>query len=250
MYENFTDNYSCVDAALKRQAILEDCPLPPAGCHDFMIVPFLLHKELLFKGEFEISSCRISIETMYKSLSDIVSGKQHWMFRDEDIFSENMDDYLTLTSELVKHGIGETSSESILTKVAEQNGVEVDLEVVRDTLKRVEHEEFHYMIQALKFLAIDISTMTGMQCLQWTSEVRDCLCSLSPTDELLSASRFVGIYWRFSYANREEYYDPKSRAEFITKAFAIMMKCFHTSETYDEAKFIEAMKEVNAKIKS
>lgn len=201
MYQGFTENYGRIDKALRLQK--EKCPTPmcagctlaPAGAKDYYMLPLMLVKEV-FPIQPDISGEK-TIDQMYKSLGDIVSGSNHWMF--PDTFSGTLEAYLGST-----------------------------------VIERAVEWEMTYMRHGLLFLAGDLSKVLPRNSLPlWIHTVKDHLRQISKTGELMPAARFIGIYYRFGLAGREGYENPSARLEQMARCLTFMIKCFHKTTLLD-----------------
>lgn len=204
MYEAFTTNHCRIDHALKLQAeksetpMVDGCALSVAGTKDYMLLPLML-TEKMFPVRFNIDIVRdggVSIDHMYKSLGEIVSGCHHWMF--EDTFPSTLQEYLD-----------------------------------SHILERATKYEMDYMIQGLLFLAVDLSKISPVFAIPVVvNQFKEHLRKTSLNGELMPVTRFIEIYYRFGLAEREGYEDPATRLKSLAQCFTIMINCFHkkTSE--------------------
>ena len=247
MYKRFTANRDRIDLAIKQCTISEDCAFPPAGARDFALLPMMLSKETFPSNPNP--TCGASMGILYSNLCDIFHGESRWIL--PDTFTEHIPSYVTMASHLLKNRVGDFWSDDDISKVTESVKLEVpvNLDVVRDALKRIEDWESNYMTQALMFLAADASNLDPIDSIYWISNCVDFLKGLTPTGELLPATRFVGIYFRYGAAFYQGYEDPSRRAEYITKALKAMMICFHKQTLLDPDLWQQALAEVDDKLK-
>jgi hypothetical protein len=188
--------------------------------------------------ELPHSHLDISIENFYEKLRDIVSGKRHWLF--PDTFTENVHDYLTLASEFQKKGAQDDWPdeffENIMRGVQKTN---VNIDVVRNTVKSIGKWEFQYVHKVMMTLAIGTSSMDLAQYSRWVSGGIHYFISSSETGQLVSVNRFLGVYWRLGRLDHK-------RTEYVPKAFTILMKCFHKNISTDTDAFWKALADIDS----
>ena len=81
------ENHRRIDQALKQQAVVDGCPLSPAGPKDYKLLPMMLSKygfPCVFHKLDVVGNGGVSIDQMYKNLAHLAAGGKHWMF--DDIF--------------------------------------------------------------------------------------------------------------------------------------------------------------------